>query len=56
MITQMKDSQLVIRTTQSIINKKKRLTMRENEKKRDTIQGGYTSKGMFLNIWPYNWC
>jgi len=32
------------------------MTMQENQKTRDTIQGGYTKRGMFLTIWLYSQC
>ncbi len=56
-ITQMRDSQQVAREQIYPLQiEKKRITMQENEKRKDTIQGGYMKRGMFMSIWLYNWC
>jgi hypothetical protein len=32
------------------------MTIQENEKTKNTIQGGYMKRGMFLSIWLNNKC
>jgi hypothetical protein len=52
----MGDNHLVERVQIYPLQTKKKMTMQENEKTRNTIPRSYMKKGMFFNIWPTTWC